>query len=478
MITLFYYRFDSSTKEWKERGLGDIKLLRHETTKKLRLVMRRDQILKLCLNHAVTPDLEVTPKDNKTWLWSAADFSDGEIEYHQFACRFKTPEIAEEFKKAIDGALSGPADDIKIVFENEVTDEEKDQATKLQLPEKFFAYKQKEDCPGCRGCQEPEYSLEQPKASDQEEKEKEKSIFGATKPTQAFSFNPGEFIFGQANKKDTSASEQATANSEATGLDNLTICSPNTATKNPEPVFGKSTNLFGSALSAGSIFANKHTFDSAPKATVFGGETKPTTIFSGETKPATMFGGEAKPTTMFGGDSKPAMMFGGESKPTIFSGESKPSTLFGGEAKSGTMFGGEAKSGTIFGGNAPKSEAASKFSFTGALSGSTLFGGTPVTSNLQNKTETTAEENTTASLNLSTPVFGAPLFGNSGTGIFANTTPSTNTFFGGITKKDDKSESENTVPATPSFLTGEKTSLSFSTLAAQGEQKNAFKKGK
>ena len=39
------FKFDTATKEWKERGLGDIKLLRHTNTKKLRLVMRREQVI-------------------------------------------------------------------------------------------------------------------------------------------------------------------------------------------------------------------------------------------------------------------------------------------------------------------------------------------------------------------------------------------------------------------------------------------------
>lgn len=67
--------------------------------------MRRDQVLKICLNHALSRDVEYRPKDDKTWLFSAADFSEGEIAHQQFCLRFKTPAIANEFKSAIDKAL-------------------------------------------------------------------------------------------------------------------------------------------------------------------------------------------------------------------------------------------------------------------------------------------------------------------------------------------------------------------------------------
>ncbi|KAL6255296.1 hypothetical protein P5V15_013636 [Pogonomyrmex californicus] len=183
------FRFDTVEKQWKERGLGDIKLLCHKETGKLRLIMRRDHVLKLCLNHMLSVELEFTPKDEKTWLWTTADYSEGEIEYMQFACRFKTSEIAADFKRAIDDArknlksspisVSGsgekigksattkpptkasnsPVKEIEIVYETKVTSEEKAAALKLQLPENFYAYKQKEDCPGCRGCRKPSIVL-------------------------------------------------------------------------------------------------------------------------------------------------------------------------------------------------------------------------------------------------------------------------------------------------------------------------------
>ncbi|XP_076246651.1 E3 SUMO-protein ligase RanBP2 [Calliopsis andreniformis] len=171
------FRYDKTVNEWKERGLGDIKLLRHKETGKLRLIMRREQILKVCLNHFVLPNLELKPKDDKSWIWNAADYSEGEVEHTLFACRFKTADIAKQFKNIIDDAKEGkelpalqksiekdadasakasPTQEIEVLYEMKVTPEEKEAALKLQLPENFYAYKQKPDCPGCIGCREPE----------------------------------------------------------------------------------------------------------------------------------------------------------------------------------------------------------------------------------------------------------------------------------------------------------------------------------
>ena len=46
------FRFATDSSEWKERGTGDVRLLQHKETKKIRLVMRRDKTLKVCANHA------------------------------------------------------------------------------------------------------------------------------------------------------------------------------------------------------------------------------------------------------------------------------------------------------------------------------------------------------------------------------------------------------------------------------------------
>jgi Ran-binding protein 1 len=37
--------------QWKERGVGDLRLLKDKTSGVIRLLMRRDKTLKICANH-------------------------------------------------------------------------------------------------------------------------------------------------------------------------------------------------------------------------------------------------------------------------------------------------------------------------------------------------------------------------------------------------------------------------------------------
>lgn len=90
---LFSHRakvFRFADDQWKERGVGDVKILRHKQSKKCRVLMRRDQILKLCLNHFITESLTLKPMANtqgKAWVWVATDFAEGEASDEKLAIK-------------------------------------------------------------------------------------------------------------------------------------------------------------------------------------------------------------------------------------------------------------------------------------------------------------------------------------------------------------------------------------------------------
>ena len=48
-------------KEWKERGVGDIKILHHPQKKTYRILLRRDQIHKIACNHYINTDQKLEP---------------------------------------------------------------------------------------------------------------------------------------------------------------------------------------------------------------------------------------------------------------------------------------------------------------------------------------------------------------------------------------------------------------------------------
>uniref|UniRef100_A0A804RAY7 Ran-specific GTPase-activating protein n=1 Tax=Zea mays TaxID=4577 RepID=A0A804RAY7_MAIZE len=72
------YRFDKEANQWKERGTGTVKLLKHKETAKVRLVMRQAKTLKICANHLVvaTTKMQEHAGSDKSCVWHALDFAD------------------------------------------------------------------------------------------------------------------------------------------------------------------------------------------------------------------------------------------------------------------------------------------------------------------------------------------------------------------------------------------------------------------
>ena len=102
------FRYDSDTSQWKERGVGDIKILLNPSSKRHRILMRREHVFKICANHVITSEMQLKPfpKSERAWLWTTlGDFSEETTTAETLAVRFKCNEVANNFKEVFDKAL-------------------------------------------------------------------------------------------------------------------------------------------------------------------------------------------------------------------------------------------------------------------------------------------------------------------------------------------------------------------------------------
>merc|ERR1719342_311343 len=106
------FRFCDDTKEWKERGLGQAKILKDSNTGKFRFLMRREQTFKICANHQLIPNMKLDKMGSnaKARIWGAQDFAEEELKTEKFCIRFKTEEQAETFNKKFNQAVIESAD--------------------------------------------------------------------------------------------------------------------------------------------------------------------------------------------------------------------------------------------------------------------------------------------------------------------------------------------------------------------------------
>ncbi|XP_078378795.1 E3 SUMO-protein ligase RanBP2-like isoform X2 [Oculina patagonica] len=143
------YRFVSEDKQWKERGVGDIKLLRNRQSGKMRVLMRRDQVLKICANHQITTDMKLQPNagSEKSWVWSTlADFSEQECKAERLAVRFKSDDIAKQFKEKFEECQEMLKNQTPV---KPIQEDKKQEEVKEDLLTKFKAAEGSWECDSC-----------------------------------------------------------------------------------------------------------------------------------------------------------------------------------------------------------------------------------------------------------------------------------------------------------------------------------------
>lgn len=106
------YRYADETNEWKERGTGVMKVLENTETKKCRVVMRREQVHKVCANHQLLPGMTIQamPRQEKAMMWYCEDFSEEQKSHEKLSARFASVEVANKFKEIFECAVKVPED--------------------------------------------------------------------------------------------------------------------------------------------------------------------------------------------------------------------------------------------------------------------------------------------------------------------------------------------------------------------------------
>ncbi|CAG7909363.1 unnamed protein product, partial [Brassica rapa] len=159
------YRFDKEANQWKERGAGTVKLLKHKDTGKIRLVMRQSKTLRICANHFVKPGMAVQEHvgNEKSCVWHARDFADGELKDELFCIRFASIENCKLFMQKFNE-----------VAESEVEKEEsKDASETAGLLEKLTVEETKTEEKVKTEVEAEEKKKSEPEKADEEKKTEE-----------------------------------------------------------------------------------------------------------------------------------------------------------------------------------------------------------------------------------------------------------------------------------------------------------------
>ncbi|KAL4502446.1 hypothetical protein ABPG72_012033 [Tetrahymena utriculariae] len=116
-------------EQFKERGAGDLKFLKHKQTQKIRILMRQDKTHKIVANFNIShkdPLCKLLPlkTNDKSWIWSCYDFSDNELLLEKLCGRFVSAEEFNRFQKVFEESRAHNASLVSEKKEEEPNKEE------------------------------------------------------------------------------------------------------------------------------------------------------------------------------------------------------------------------------------------------------------------------------------------------------------------------------------------------------------------
>ncbi|VEL18446.1 unnamed protein product [Protopolystoma xenopodis] len=94
--------------EWKERGTGYLKILKHKITGDYRILMRRDKTLKVCANHYISAEMSLVAscESDRAFVWTAQfDYADEVLKKELFGARFGSSQNAKSFKTIFENGV-------------------------------------------------------------------------------------------------------------------------------------------------------------------------------------------------------------------------------------------------------------------------------------------------------------------------------------------------------------------------------------
>ncbi|KAJ1371872.1 Nuclear pore complex protein Nup98-Nup96 [Parelaphostrongylus tenuis] len=293
------YRYADETNEWKERGTGVMKVLENTENKKCRVVMRREQVHKVCANHQLLPGMTIQamPRQEKAMMWYCEDFSEEQKSHEKLSARFASVEVANKFKEIFESAVK-VSDDSSIAKSLQV-DKPGNEAS-----EKDGSAKEKNDTKKVEGV-DVEISLK-----DENFPATELKGYG-----DQFKLQPGQWECPECYSRSAAEKCPCCGTSRSTGK---------TGDAAPKSVFPTSTIPLGALKTTeGSI--PKFTFGISAAAAA---KDSPPTSVSAVTK-SPLFGASLTSTTTSTGalsfGTKPSIFGGAASKPTAEASSTLPS---------------------------------------------------------------------------------------------------------------------------------------------------------